>query len=999
MFKNYFLTFILLIITLPVVHGQSYKAILQGSNQPLPVVSTASGLITAELTEDTLAVSGSLEGIISGVDTSIAGGAHIHQGSAGQNGGVELVLRPTLSDGLTDGIFEVATNTLILSDEQKALLAERQLYVNVHSNDHGAGEIRGQIVDAASEVYTATLFGSNQNPSVMTDAKGSILVELQGDTSIIVSGSFDDLSSNFSASHIHVGLPGSSGGVEIPLSETLSSDGISGQYLASQNTFDIDAEQLAMLKSEQWYVNVHSANFPAGEIRGQVLGSATVRMRTHLTGMNEVAPVLSTGNGKLAVTLRDSILTVSGSFSGLESNVAAAHIHSGMSGRNGSVLFPLVFEVSDDSRGGRFLADSNTFVVTGDDLSALLGRALYINIHTADNPGGELRGQILPESQYFFNALLVGSQQMPPIKTRASGSAVVEILGNQLTLSGSFQNLSSPLLVSFDNGAHIHFAPVGSRGPHYFNMLATPDDDIDSGRFRAVDNVFEMTDTQRDSLRARLGYVSVHSEDHMPGEIRGQLLHESTMYFYTPLSGAEQTPSVNTEATGAVALEYNGTSAVVAGSFNNLSSGVATNIMGGGHIHMGLAGSAGPILIPLSLNVHDSLTSAEIPVMDNIYPVSAGFIDTVRQRMTYVNIHSLNFGGGELRGNLRAIAQNYFAANLRGRNASTPAASSGQGLVLLEQAGGQVTISGSFNNLAGDFATDIAGGAHIHLGAVGMNGGILQGLKSLVAGDLKSAQFPADSNTVAVPDSTLDLLFDGDTYVNIHSTGVPSGEIRGQLLHEINLAPTSPEFIGPEYGDTIVTTSSDTMAFLASWSESTDPNGDEVVYLWQLSMQPGFDTALVSVSTGSETSFGTTVGMVDTLLALIGLDSGQVLTLYHRVVASDGSLASDATVDSVLIVRDVITNLKENPYLESAFRLFPNPVTSHVNLEVNLKQTAIAQLRILDISGAVMKEERLQLIQGLNIIRRSVNSLPSGAYLTQLVVGGQVSVSERFTKH
>ena len=998
MFKNYFLTLILLIVTLPVVHGQSYKAILQGSNQPLPVVTTASGMITAELTEDTLALSGSIQGIISGVDTSIVGGAHIHQGSAGQNGGVELVLRPTLSDGLTEGVFEVATNTLILSEEQKALLAERQLYINVHSNDHGAGEIRGQIVNASSEVYTATLFGSNQNPSVMTDAKGSIVVELLGDTSIIVTGSFDNLSSNFSASHIHVGLPGSTGGVVIPLSETMNPDGISGQYLASQNTFDIDAEQLAMLKSEEWYVNVHSANFPAGEIRGQVLGSATVRMRTHLTGMSEVAPVLSTGNGKLTVTLRDSILTVSGTFSGLESNVAAAHIHSGMSGRNGPVLFPLVYAPSDDSRGGQFLADSNTFVVTGDDLAALLGRALYINIHTAENPGGELRGQIVPESHYFFNALLVGSQHVPTLKTRASGSAVVEILGNQLTVSGSFQNLSSPLLVSFDNGAHIHFAPVGSRGPHYFNLMATPDDDIDSGRFRAVDNVFDISDTQRDSLRARLGYISVHSENHMPGEIRGQLLHESMMYFYTPLSGGGQTPSVNTDATGAVAMEYNGSTAVIAGSFNALSSGVATDILGGGHIHLGLAGSSGPVMIPLSLNVHDSMTSAIIPVMDNMYPVTSGFVDTVRQRSTYVNIHSLDYAGGEIRGNFRPIAQNYFAANLRGRNASTPAASTGQGLILVEQAGNQLTASGSFNNLEGDFATDIAGGAHIHSGSVGMNGGILQGLKSLVAGDLKSAQFLADSNTVSLPDSTLELLFDGDAYVNIHSTTVPAGEIRGQLLHEINLAPSSPEFIGPEYGDTIVTTSTDTMAFLASWSESSDPNGDDVVYLWQLSLQPGFDTALVTVNTGSETSFGTTVGMVDTLLALLGLDSGQVTTLYHRVVASDGSLASDATVDSVLLVRDVITNLEENPYLESSFRLFPNPAISHMNLEVDVKQAAAAQLRILDISGAVMKDERLQLIQGLNIIRRSISALPSGTYLTQLVVDGQVSVSERFIK-
>ena len=952
----------------------------------------------ADLSGDTLRLQGSLQGIVSGVDTSIVGGAHIHQGSAGQNGGVELVLNATLSEGLSEGIFEVATNTLVLSTEQQTLLAERKLYVNVHSEDYGAGELRGQLVDAASEVYTATMFGSNQNPSIMTDAKGSVVVELIGDTALVVSGSFDNLSSSYTNSHIHQALAGTGGGVVIPLNPTIAADGLSGEFLASENTFDIDADQLASLQGEAWYVNIHSSNFPAGEIRGQITLSATARMRGHLTGMNEIAPVVTTGNGKIAVALRDSVLTLSGSFSGLESNIAAAHIHMGMTGRNGPVIFPLTYETSDDNRSGSFQATDNSFIVKGDTLAALLGRALYVNIHTADHPGGAIRAQIVPESQYFFNALLVGSQQVPPIKTRASGSAVVEILGNQLTLSGTFQNLSSPLLVSFDNGAHIHFAPVGSRGPHYFNMVPTPDDDIDSGRFRAADNVFQISDTQRDSLRARLGYISVHSEDHMPGEIRGQLLHESRMYFYAPLSGAEQTPSVNTDAFGAVAMEYNGSAAVVVGSFNGLSADVATNINGGGHIHFGLPGSAGPILVPLTLNVSDSLTSATIDISDNTYPVSTGFVDTVRHRMTYVNVHSTNVPSGEIRGTMRPIAQNYFAANLRGRNASVPVPTSGQGLVLLEQAGSNITAYGSFNNLIGDFATEIAGGAHIHMGKVGMNGGILQGLKSLVSGDLKGAQFLADSNMVSLPDSVMDLLFDGGTYVNVHSTLVPSGEIRGQLLHEVNYAPTSPTFIGPVYGDTIVTTSADTMAFLATWTESSDPNGDDIVYLWQLSLQSGFDTTLVSINTGSATSFGTSIGMVDTLLALIGVDSGQVIKLYHRVVASDGSLVSAATVDSVLITRDVITSIEDNPYIENEFVLYPNPTVDQLNMEVYLKRDAQGLFKLLDVNGRILRQERLNLFQGQNIIQRRVNDLPAGTYLTQLVIAGEISVSQRFTK-
>ncbi|MCB0668844.1 MAG: CHRD domain-containing protein, partial [Saprospiraceae bacterium] len=503
--------------------------------------------------------------------------------------------------------------------------------------------------------------------------------------------------------------------------------------------------------------------------------------------------------------------------------------------------------------------------------------------------------------------------------------------------------------------------------------------------------------TRRDSIKARLGYVNVHSDNFGGGEIRGQLLHEAVAYFYTPLSGAEQTPAVNTAAVGAAALEYTGSSAIISGSFNGLSSALATQIRGGSHLHGAMAGSNGGIITDLVVTSSDSLNGVYQPANNN-YSVSQGWMDTVRNRMTYINVHSANFGGGEIRGQFRPLSQNLYAANLRGKNSTSPRESSGTGLILVEQNGTNFASSGSFNNLEGDFATSVAGGAHIHLGMPGMNGGILIGLNSEVGDDLKSAIFLADSNQVTVPDSVMMMIAAGNTYVNIHSSTVMSGEIRGQVLPEINMAPADVAFVSPASGDTITISGDLTMTFAAEWDSSVDPNDNKVVYIWQLSVTPDFSAPAIAINTGESTAFETTFGAVDTLLGLLDIDSGEVVTVYHRVVASDGSLCSSATVDSVYLVKGISTSIKENPYFDQIFTLYPSPAKSEINLEITMKQGAVGDLYILDLSGKILRRERSQLHVGNNIISKDISGIQPGTYITQLVVNGNITAAQKFTK-
>jgi CHRD domain len=73
-------------------------------------------------------------------------------------------------------------------------------------------------------------------------------------------------------------------------------------------------------------------------------------------------------------------------FRGLSGAATAAHVHLGVRGRSGPVAVPLCGPCRSGARG---TARTNARAVR-----ALLTDGAYVNLHTAKNPAGEIRGQI-----------------------------------------------------------------------------------------------------------------------------------------------------------------------------------------------------------------------------------------------------------------------------------------------------------------------------------------------------------------------------------------------------------------------------------------------------------------------------------------------------------------------------------------------------------------------------------------------------------------------------
>lgn len=117
---------------------------------------------------------------------------------------------------------------------------------------------------AGMETYRATLSGAQEVPPVSSPASGSAEVMVNPSTmAMTYRVTYSGLSGAATMGHIHGPAPaGQNGPVKIPFASVAQSPVTGGATLT--------AEQYAELKSGRYYVNIHTAAHPGGEIRGQL---------------------------------------------------------------------------------------------------------------------------------------------------------------------------------------------------------------------------------------------------------------------------------------------------------------------------------------------------------------------------------------------------------------------------------------------------------------------------------------------------------------------------------------------------------------------------------------------------------------------------------------------------------------------------------------------------------------------------------------------------------
>jgi hypothetical protein len=118
----------------------------------------------------------------------------------------------------------------------------------------------------------------------------------------------------------------------------------------------------------------------------------TVALTANLQPSSEVPPRVSKGHGILDATFDTSskTLTWAATYAELSGPVTMAHFHGPAPvGQNAKVQVPV-------DKGALASPMKGQATLTDQQVTDLMAGQWYFNVHTAENPGGEIRGQVMP---------------------------------------------------------------------------------------------------------------------------------------------------------------------------------------------------------------------------------------------------------------------------------------------------------------------------------------------------------------------------------------------------------------------------------------------------------------------------------------------------------------------------------------------------------------------------------------------------------------------------
>jgi hypothetical protein len=254
--------------------------------------------------------------------------------------------------------------------------------------------------------FTAILTGDQENPAVTTSAAGTgsfTLTESGLEFNLTVEGL------TLTAAHFHNGATGINGGVVRGITSDFTGNTATGIWTSTDGE-PLTPELIADLLAGNLYVNIHTAANGGGEIRGQVNLSSGTGFSSNLDGDQEVPPVTTNATGTASFTLTEAGLEFSVTVEGL--TLTAAHFHNGAVGVNGGVVRGVTSDFSGNTASGLWTS-TDAQPLTPELIAELLAGNIYLNVHTAANGGGEIRGQVNLASTITSVELVDGTDGFP----------------------------------------------------------------------------------------------------------------------------------------------------------------------------------------------------------------------------------------------------------------------------------------------------------------------------------------------------------------------------------------------------------------------------------------------------------------------------------------------------------------------------------------------------------------------------------------------------------
>ncbi len=448
----------------------------------------------------------------------------------------------------------------------------------------------GLMADTAQTyIFLTQLLPANETPTVPDDgssANAIIYVHVIKDSNgNITSGSVDfDIATKFKATttinglHLHKGLPGVAGPILVPTdvangdkSFVTDANGkvtIFKQVQFPQTAPNVDVATIVDLiaNPSNFYVNIHTPDFPSGAMRGQLLGAEVKVVMGLMSTQNEIPPTGVNGGAVATVTVmraRDGSGNVAFAeaifnmeYAGFDSAAGTAftgfHIHNGgptcscpvvintgMGGGANSVPIAASGNGNLNYRVPITPSDA-TFTAEVGAVNGLFDNpdSFYINVHTNIFGGGVARDQLRNTDHTTFQVNMLPSNETPPIVAlAATGTAALEVFtlrDNDGTVAfGSvifdvnFRGFPASTTIT---GLHIHDGAATVIGNVTISSGLGGGNTVvsDSGNGNIYKLVTVNTKSGHDTLNSIVrdpsqAYVNLHTTVNTGGAIRAQL--------------------------------------------------------------------------------------------------------------------------------------------------------------------------------------------------------------------------------------------------------------------------------------------------------------------------------------------------------------------------------------------------------------------------------------------------------------------------------------------
>jgi hypothetical protein len=191
--------------------------------------------------------------------------------------------------------------------------------------------------------------------------------------------------------HIHRGAPAVAGPIVVQLVAPGAGGSSSGCVAVARPLV-----RELLTAPGRFYFNVHTTDYPAGAVRGQLSGTSPAALgrsfRLSLTGAAERPPADPDGAGTAIVRIRrdDGQLCYRLTVQNIQLPSVGAHIHRAPATANGPIV--VGFSRPPDASGASSGCETADRALLDEILANPAG--FYVNVHTRDYPGGAVRAQL-----------------------------------------------------------------------------------------------------------------------------------------------------------------------------------------------------------------------------------------------------------------------------------------------------------------------------------------------------------------------------------------------------------------------------------------------------------------------------------------------------------------------------------------------------------------------------------------------------------------------------